>query len=168
MSRDVAAWLGTSQAQISNIESGKHGVSEERLRRLAEHYACDDGRLVDALAEMANSRDKGWWDEYRSVLAAKALDLAELEHHAAYVVLSGAQLPCVLRATAQTVYLRMHGPDHDQLYAGCYGDADLACWADRIREWRGGGHDVYVYFNNDGFGHAVRNAEALRRSLADR
>ncbi len=98
VSRDVAAWLGTSQAQISNIESGKHGVSEERLRRLAEHYACDDGRLVDALAEMANSRDKGWWDEYRSVLAAKALDLAELEHHAAYVrTFQSVHIPGVLQ-----------------------------------------------------------------------
>ena len=84
MSRDVAAWLGTSQAQISNIESGKHGISEERLRRLAEHYACDDTRLVDALVGMANEREKGWWEEYRSVLATKALDLAELEHHASH------------------------------------------------------------------------------------
>jgi transcriptional regulator with XRE-family HTH domain len=85
VSRDVAAWLGTSQAQISNIESGKHGISEERLRRLAEHYACGDAQLIDALAGMANERDKGWWEEYRSALAPKALDLAELEHHASHV-----------------------------------------------------------------------------------
>lgn len=85
VSRDVAAWLGTSQAQISNIESGKHGVSEERLRRLAEHYACDDAQLVDALVEMANERDKGWWEEHRGTLPPPALDLAELEHHASYV-----------------------------------------------------------------------------------
>ncbi|BCL29423.1 helix-turn-helix domain-containing protein [Streptomyces aurantiacus] len=85
VSRDVAAWLGTSQAQISNIESGKHGVSEERLRKLAAHYACVDARLVDALADLANEREKGWWVAYRSALAPKALDLAELEHHASYV-----------------------------------------------------------------------------------
>ncbi|MFD7133762.1 helix-turn-helix domain-containing protein [Streptomyces sp. NPDC059894] len=85
VSRDVAAWLGTNQAQISNIESGKHGISEERLRRLAEHYACDDIRLVDALVDMANEREKGWWEEYRGVLPSTALDLAELEHHASYI-----------------------------------------------------------------------------------
>ncbi|GAB3014872.1 hypothetical protein GCM10023080_097880 [Streptomyces pseudoechinosporeus] len=34
---------------------------------------------------MANEREKGWWEEYRSALATKALDLAELEHHASYV-----------------------------------------------------------------------------------
>jgi hypothetical protein len=48
-------------------------------------------------------------------------------HHATYVVMSGAGLPCVLRATSTTVYVRLHGPDHDHLYAGLYGDADLYC-----------------------------------------
>lgn len=85
VSRDVAAWLGTSQAQISNIESGKHGISEERLRRLATLYECDDSQLVDALAELANDRGKGWWEEYRGVVSPKGLDLAELEHHTSYV-----------------------------------------------------------------------------------
>jgi len=81
----------------------------------------------------------------------------------AYCVMSGAQLPCVLRATAPFVYVRMHGPDREHLYAGSYPEQDLRWWADRIGEWSGGGRDVYVYFNNDGHGHAVRDAEALRR-----
>jgi uncharacterized protein YecE (DUF72 family) len=89
-----------------------------------------------------------------------------LEHHqVAYCVMSGARLPCVLRATAPYVYVRLHGPDHDHLYAGTYSDADLAWWADRIREWDAAGKDVFAYFNNDGHGHAVRNAFALRRFL---
>ena len=29
-------------------------------------------------------------------------------------------------------------------------------------EWAGSGRDVFVYFNNDGHGHAVRNAARLR------
>ena len=32
-------------------------------------------------------------------------------HRAAYCVMSGASLPCVLRATTDFVYVRMHGPD---------------------------------------------------------
>jgi uncharacterized protein YecE (DUF72 family) len=82
---------------------------------------------------------------------------------AAYCVMSGAQLPCILRATAPFVYVRMHGPDREHLYTGSYPDSDLRWWADRIGEWSGGGRDVYVYFNNDGHGHAVRDAESLRR-----
>jgi uncharacterized protein YecE (DUF72 family) len=80
----------------------------------------------------------------------------------AYVVMSGAHLPCVLRATATFVYVRLHGPDRDHLYAGSYSDDDLRWWAERIREWASGGREVYVYFNNDGYGHAVRNAQTLR------
>ena len=88
---------------------------------------------------------------------------ALLERHAAaYCVMSGAQLPCVLRATAPFVYVRMHGPDPQHLYAGSYPSADLRWWADRVREWAGDGRDVFMYFNNDGHGHAVRNAEELR------
>ncbi len=43
--------------------------------------------------------------------------------------------------------------------------ADLRWWADRIREWRGAGKDVYAYFNNDGGGNAVRDATTLRALL---
>jgi uncharacterized protein YecE (DUF72 family) len=87
------------------------------------------------------------------------------EHRAAYCVMSGANLPCVLRATTDFVYLRMHGPDHHHLYAGSYPDADLAWWADRIREWDRAGQDVFAYFNNDGNANAVRNARTLRALL---
>uniref|UniRef100_UPI0035BBAD17 DUF72 domain-containing protein n=1 Tax=Agreia sp. TaxID=1872416 RepID=UPI0035BBAD17 len=87
-------------------------------------------------------------------------------HGAALCVMSGAGLPCVLRATAPFVYLRLHGPDTGTLYAGSYSDADLAWWADRIREWQAQGRDVSAYFNNDGSGHAVRNAQTLRGMLA--
>lgn len=84
--------------------------------------------------------------------------------HAAYVVMSGAGLPCVLRATSDTVYVRLHGPDPAHLYGGSYSDDDLAWWAERIREWEAQGRDTYAYFNNDGDGNAVRNAGTLRHA----
>jgi uncharacterized protein YecE (DUF72 family) len=37
--------------------------------------------------------------------------------------------------------------------------------AELIRRWLGDGVDVYVYFNNDGGGAAVRNALRLREIL---
>jgi len=83
-------------------------------------------------------------------------------HGAAYCVMSGAGLPCVLRATAGFVYVRLHGPDPHHLYAGSYSDDDLRWWADRVREWAGTGRHVFVYFNNDGAGNAVRNADTLK------
>jgi uncharacterized protein YecE (DUF72 family) len=86
-------------------------------------------------------------------------------HGAAYCVMSGARLPCVLRATAGFVYVRLHGPDPHHLYAGSYSDDDLRWWADRAREWAGAGRDVFMYVNNDGGGNAVRNADTLKRLL---
>jgi len=79
--------------------------------------------------------------------------------------MSGANLPCVLRATAPFIYVRLHGPDAGHLYSGSYSDADLRWWAERIRQWEAAGWDVYAYFNNDGDGHAVLNAETLRGLL---
>jgi uncharacterized protein YecE (DUF72 family) len=84
---------------------------------------------------------------------------------AASCVMSGAHLPCVLRATAPFVYVRLHGPDREHLYGGSYSDDDLRWWADRVREWDAQGRDVFAYFNNDGGGNAVRNADTLRHLL---
>ncbi|RYZ39348.1 MAG: DUF72 domain-containing protein, partial [Sphingobacteriales bacterium] len=84
---------------------------------------------------------------------------------AAYCIMSGANLPCILRATAPFVYIRLHGPDRNFLYGGSYSDEDLQWWAHRIREWESQGKEVFVYFNNDGYGHAVYNAERLRQLL---
>lgn len=131
------------------------------LAQLPPAMARDDARLdaflslvPDRVPVAVELRHPSWHceDVYRL-----------LEHHAAaYCVMSGAHLPCVLRATSSFVYVRLHGPDHEHLYAGSYSDQDLRWWADRVREWEGQGRQVYAYFNNDGEGHAVRNAWRLR------
>ncbi|MGW0701874.1 helix-turn-helix domain-containing protein [Streptomyces sp. NPDC002867] len=79
----AAERLGADRTMISNIESGRFGISEERLRRLASIYECDNPELISALARMTGGRAKGWWDEYRGKIPPDFLDVAELEHHAA-------------------------------------------------------------------------------------
>lgn len=81
---EAASLLGTNSVQMSQIESGIAGVSEQRVRRLAANYACADGELIDALVGMATDRTRGWWEEYRGVLPAAYQDLAELDHHARF------------------------------------------------------------------------------------
>lgn len=88
-------------------------------------------------------------------------------HGAGYVVMSGAGLRCIPRATGRLVYIRLHGPDQHSRYHGSYPEHELRRWADRIRSWQDEGRDVDVYFNNDLGGHAVRNARTLRRLLGD-
>jgi uncharacterized protein YecE (DUF72 family) len=115
------------------------------------------GRLPDRIRVAVELRHPSW--DHPAVYS-----LLE-RHNAAYVVMSGAGLQCVPRATTDAVYARMHGPDSESLYAGKYSDDDLKWWADQISEWDGQGRDVLVYFNNDGHGYAVQNARTLKGLL---
>ncbi|MFJ1581376.1 helix-turn-helix domain-containing protein [Streptomyces sp. NPDC088182] len=82
MLTEAAALLGTDRTTISNTESGRFGVSAERVRTWADSYGCPDKAYIDALADMAAERINGWWEDYRGELSSGALDLAELEYHA--------------------------------------------------------------------------------------
>jgi uncharacterized protein YecE (DUF72 family) len=42
-----------------------------------------------------------------------------------------------------------------------YSDEELSAWAARIRSFLQQGVDVYVYFNNDPDGHAIRDTKRL-------
>lgn len=149
------------------IARGLHELRGRRgplLLQLPPTMERDDARLAYALDALppwievaVELRHESWHREEVFALLER--------HGAAYVVMSGAHLPCVLRATSPLVYVRWHGPSHDHLYAGSYGDADLDWWADRIREWQGAGHRVLGYFNNDGHGHAVHDVRRLRARL---
>lgn len=74
--------LGIKQSQVSNMEAGRVGMSPERVRTIACHYDCADKPLVQALVDMTSDRTRGWWEQYRELLPATLLDMAELEHHA--------------------------------------------------------------------------------------
>ena len=152
---------------LERITAGLHELAGRRgplLVQLPPTMERDDERLDRFLA-----RVPGWMQpvlEFRhdSWVVDDVFALLE-RHRAAYCVMSGARLPCVLRATSELVYVRLHGPDAAALYAGSYSSADLDWWAERIREWESGGHRVYAYFNNDGGGNAVRDARELRARL---
>jgi uncharacterized protein YecE (DUF72 family) len=156
--------LYAPEVWIERIASGWHELGDRRgvvLVQLAPGHERDDARLEYFLERVppwmrvaVEFRHPSWHDEGIFQLLER--------FDAAYCVMSGAQLPCVLRATAPFVYLRMHGPSQDHLYSGSYNDNDLSWWADRIHEWEQTGRDVFVYFNNDGAGHAVQNAKTLR------
>jgi transcriptional regulator with XRE-family HTH domain len=78
----AAALLNVPRTNVPNMESGRSGISAERVRTLAKNYGCADQALVEALAAMAAGRQKGWWEAYRGQLRDGFLDIAELEWHA--------------------------------------------------------------------------------------
>jgi uncharacterized protein YecE (DUF72 family) len=156
--------LYAPEAWVDRVSSCWHELGDRRgvlLVQLAPGQVRDDARLDYFLGRLP------WWVRtavelrHPSWVDDDVFRLLE-RHGAAYCVMSGAGLPCVLRATAPFVYLRLHGPDPHHLYAGSYSDDDLRWWAQRVREWDAAGRDVYLYFNNDGDGNAVRNATTLR------
>jgi uncharacterized protein YecE (DUF72 family) len=61
--------------------------------------------------------------------------------------------------TTDLVYVRLHG--HELTYASSYSEAQLREWARKVRLWTDEGRDVHVYFDNDAYGEAPRNAERL-------
>lgn len=79
--REAAKRLGVSPMQMSHMEVGRLGVSEKRLRTLADQYQCEDAALVNALVAMAAERVRGWWESHRGVLESALLDIAAMEWH---------------------------------------------------------------------------------------
>lgn len=153
---------------IARIKAGWHELAEQRavlLVQLHPAHERDHERLDYFLRELPNWIRVAVEFRHPSWVEEQTFSLLE-SHGCGYCVTSGARLPCVLRATAEFVYLRLHGPDQNHLYAGSYPDQDLQWWADRIREWTQSGRDVYAYFNNDGAGNAVHNARTLRSLVA--
>ncbi|HEY82160.1 MAG TPA: DUF72 domain-containing protein [Dehalococcoidia bacterium] len=76
------------------------------------------------------------------------------------------QLSCPPVATASFAYIRFHGSG--ELYSSCYPDEQLAGWAERIADLARNLEEVYIYFNNDVAGYALKNAETLRGYLMPR
>jgi len=136
------------------------------LLQLPPTMERDDTRLDAALAAMPPGTTTAVELRHPSWHTEEVFALLE-RHGAAHVVMSGAHLACILRATAPLVYVRWHGPSQDHLYAGSYPEEDLRWWADRIREWTAAGHEVRGYFNNDQHGYAVANAQRLVQLLQD-
>ncbi|GAA2791284.1 DUF72 domain-containing protein [Mycolicibacterium pallens] len=159
--------LNNPEPWIDRLERCQRALGDKReavLVQLHPDLERDDARLEHFLSlvpdwiRVAVEMRHPTWD------APAVYEILE-RYRAAYVVISGPGMPCVLRATTDLVYVRMHGPDTAPIYAGDYTEDDLRWWADRIREWEDQERRVLVYFNNDGHGHAVRNALRLRELL---
>jgi uncharacterized protein YecE (DUF72 family) len=64
--------------------------------------------------------------------------------------------------TAPFTYIRMH---RGQEPGGGFTQGELKVWAGQIRALRSAGTEVYLYFNNDWEGYAIRDATRLKELL---
>jgi uncharacterized protein YecE (DUF72 family) len=71
-------------------------------------------------------------------------------------------LPNAVVKTAGDIYVRFHGVE--RWYRHDYTRDELMDWAERIREARA--ERLWIYFNNDFNGYAIKNATTLAEILA--
>lgn len=102
-------------------------------------------------------RHKSWLnDAFFSLLS---------EYKVAFVMAdSGNRYPYDESITTDIVYLRFHG--REQLYASDYSLDILKDYAVKIQHWSEGGNNIWIFFNNDFNGYAVKNAKELKNLLA--
>lgn len=101
-------------------------------------------------------RDESW-------LCPEAFRTLE-EFNFAFCIAHGSGLPFTERVTSNFVYLRLHGGE--VLYGSNYSDQELNGWAEKIGGWAEKGKDVFVYFNNDAYGFAIKNALTLKKLVS--
>lgn len=142
----------------SSALAEKHGPI---LYQLPPHWNLDLGRLEHFLQLLPSSyshvfefRDPTWQIE-------PAFELLR-RYGAAYCIMSAPDLPCNIIRTTDFAYIRMHSGGVET--GSDYSEDALKWWAETIRPLLDLG-DVYVYFNNDYGGYAVRNAVTLRGLL---
>ena len=160
---DAASWLPNHLDRVDRL--GEH--LGPTLVQLPPRWKRNAERLDEFLS--VAPRSKRWAVELpeRSWLHDDVFDV--LRRHGAALCVHDllADHPFVL--TTDWTYVRFHGPHAlARPYHGSYGAARLERWANRLDDVLAAGRDVYAYFNNDWFGHAVRDATRLRNLLCDR
>jgi uncharacterized protein YecE (DUF72 family) len=159
--RDAASWLPNHLDRACRL--GPH--LGPNLVQLPPRWRRDVPRLDDFLSTCPSTLR--WAVELRDPTWVHDDVFATLERHGAALVLHDLlpQHPWV--RTTDWAYVRFHGPNAiEEPYNGLYGGRRLGPVATRLRAWLDEGCDVYAYFNNDWYGHAVTDATWLRRRLA--
>jgi len=129
-------------------------ANEERLDRFLKYW--NRQTIVPGGRVAFEFRHESWFNE-RTIEQLRAAG-------AAVCLADWGDLECGYRVTADFVYVRRHGSQN--LYSGSYSDRELKKDAEHIQQWLADSKDVYVYFNNDAFGWAVKNAVTLREMVS--
>lgn len=133
------------------------------LFQLPPHWKCNPDRLREFLESLPEKqryafefRDPSWFcDEVYSLLH---------EHNCAFCIYQIAGEDSPREITADFAYIRLHGPS-ENAYEGEYGGSGLSGWVGAMRAWESKVDDFFVYFDNDQYGYAPKDALKLRDIL---
>ena len=91
-------------------------------------------------------------------------NLLSINNMAFVIADSGNRFPYYETITTDFIYMRFHGPE--KLYASEYSEDVLFEYAKKIVDWLKNDKEIWVFFNNDFYGYAVKNAERLETIIA--
>lgn len=113
-------------------------------------------QLDPAHRNVIEFRHKSWWraSVYRALTDARLI----------FCAVSAPRLPEDFPPKQKILYLRLSGKT--RWYRHDYSGEELNTWADRIMN--SDADEVWIYFNNDREGFAIKNALKLRRLLRSR
>lgn len=133
------------------------------LWQLPPGLACNTGRLTRFLECLQSYQVRNTLEfRHESWLREEVLELCRT-HNVAICMADWPPFIDTPPLTADFVYIRRHG--HEGGYSSCYSAGQLENDARRIRGYLAAGRDVHIYFNNDCYGYAPRNALELATLL---
>jgi uncharacterized protein YecE (DUF72 family) len=139
---DAARGLGDRLGPILFQLQANFQIDLERLERFVAMLPAD-------LSYTLEFRHDSW-------LVSPVFDVLR-GHRIALCIPDHPKMPKSFEITSDFTYIRMHQPPNGL----GYGERALQPWAQRLLEWRGQTLDVFVYFNNDIEGHAIKDAQTL-------
>lgn len=124
------------------------------LFQLPPRWRCNLHRLERFIGALPNDqqlvfefRDPSWHnDDVYALLASRS---------AAFCIFDIGGFTTPLVDSANLVYVRLHGPS--AAYAGNYRAPRLRTWVDRAQAWYRRRKHVFLFFDNDERGYAVKN-----------
>ncbi len=122
-------------------------------------FRLDQGRLDSFLSQLSRYPVRHTLEFRHESWIVPAIFNACREHGICLCMADSPPYIDDLPATADFVYVRRHGST--ARYSGRYSHPQISGDAKRIRAWRSEGKRVFLYFNNDAFGYAPRNAAEL-------
>lgn len=129
------------------------------LYQLPPRWKCNIERLRDFLKKLPKDKIHVFEFRHDSWFTKEVFDTLDA-HKASFCIHDMPYVKCPEITTGKVAYLRFHGAT--AIYRGGYPIETLKKWADWVNI-QAKSRDVYVYFNNDAEGHAVKDAAILKQ-----
>lgn len=158
--------LGAPTEPVRRLLDSSSGLGHKQgpiLVQLPANFRVEPARLASTLKAFPASVRVAFEPRHESWYTDEVADILQ-QHRAALCLSDTPRRKSPLWRTADWGYVRLHEGRANP--APCYGRTALTNWAGRLAELWDSSEDVYVYFNNDHGGCAVRDAHRFAPTAA--